>query len=229
MYSGVPIHWPMRVTRSTVGQRLADGLGDAEVDDLRDRLIGLSCHQNVRGLEVAVNDALLVCVLHASADVEEELDAVLSREALVVAVLGQRLAPDQLHDEVGTAGRGDAGVEDARDVAVVHAGERLSLGVEAGEHLLAVHTQLDQLEGHLAAHRLELLGTPDLAHAASAELLEQLVRPDPALDLGAFDGVGEVFEEGSLQGSARYEKAVVVLDFEVQRRQKARVVPDLAV
>jgi len=44
--------------------------------------------------------------------------------------------------------------------------------------LLAVHTLLDDLQRHLAPHRLGLLGEPDLAHAALAELLRQTVVPD---------------------------------------------------
>ena len=41
-----------------------------------------------------------------------------------------------------------------------------------------VHARLDELQGHLAADRLRLLGHADGAHAALADLLQQLVRAD---------------------------------------------------
>ena len=42
---------------------------------------------------------------------------------------------DQLHDEVGPAGVGGAGVEDPGDVGVVHQRQGLALGLEAGDDL----------------------------------------------------------------------------------------------
>ena len=71
-----------------------------------------------------------------------------------------------------------AGVEDLGDVGVVHQGQGLPLGLEAGEHLLRVHARLDDLQRHQALDRLGLLGHPDRAHAAFADLLQQLVRAD---------------------------------------------------
>ncbi len=45
----------------------------------------------------------LVGVLHGLADQEEQLQPLARREPHLVAVVGDRDAPDQLHDEVGTA------------------------------------------------------------------------------------------------------------------------------
>ena len=41
-----------------------------------------------------------------------------------------------------------------------------------------VHARLDDLQGHLAADRLPLLGHVDDAHAAFADLLQELVAAD---------------------------------------------------
>ena len=97
---------------------------------------------------------------------------------VLVAVAGDRDALDQLHDEVGPARVGRAGVEDLGDVGVVHQGQGLPLGLEAGEDLAAVHAGLDDLQGDHALHRLGLLGHVDGAHAAFADLLQQLVGAD---------------------------------------------------
>jgi len=47
-------------------------LGDAEVDHLRHRLVAVERDQHVRRLEITVDDAFLVRVLDAVADLLEE-------------------------------------------------------------------------------------------------------------------------------------------------------------
>ncbi len=75
-------------------------------------------------------------------------------ELVLVAVVGDRHALDQLHDEVGPAGRRRAGVEHLGDVRVVHQRQGLPLGLEAGDDLARVHARLDDLERDLAPDRL---------------------------------------------------------------------------
>ena len=58
---------------------------------------------------------------------------------------------------------------------MVHQRQRLPLGLEAGDDLLGVHAQLDDLERDAAADRLLLLGHVDHAAAAFADLLQQFV------------------------------------------------------
>ena len=70
------------------------------------------------------------------------------------------------------------------DVGMVHHGQGLALGLEPGDDLLRIHARLDDLQRHLAAHGLRLLGHVDDAHAAFADLLQQLV--------GADDRAGDV-------------------------------------
>ena len=58
---------------------------------------------------------------------------------------------------------------------VIHQRQRLPLLLEPLQHGPGVHAGLDQLQGDLALDRLGLLGDPDLAHAAFADLLLQRV------------------------------------------------------
>ena len=58
---------------------------------------------------------------------------------------------------------------------MVHQGQGLPLGLEAGDDLLGVHARLDDLQRDLAADRLLLLGHIDDAKAAFADLLAELV------------------------------------------------------
>jgi hypothetical protein len=61
---------------------------------------------------------------------------------------------------------------------MVHEGEGLALGPEAGDDLARVHAGLDDLQRDETFDRLGLLGHPDGPHAALADLLDQLVRAD---------------------------------------------------
>ena len=85
---------------------------------------------------------------------------------------------DQLHDEVGPAGFCGAGVVHLGNVRVVHHGQGLTLGLEAGDHLLGVHAQLDDLQGDRPLDRVLLLGQIDGAEPTLAEQLEELVAAD---------------------------------------------------
>ena len=130
-----------------------------------------------------MDDPLLMGMLDRTADVDEDPQSLLRREVVLVAVLRDRDAPHVIHHEVGPAALGRPGVEDLGDVRVVHQGQRLPLGLEARDHLLGVHAQLDDLQGHLAADRLLLLGHVDVAEAAFADLLQELVGADQRADV----------------------------------------------
>ena len=155
-----------------------DGLGDAEVDDLGDRHAVVERDHHVGGLDVAMDDPLLMGVLHGLADLDEQLQPLAVVRLILVAVIREGDAVDQLHHEVGPARFGRARVKHLGDVGVVHHGQGLPLGLEAGDHLPGVHARLDDLQGHLAANRLPLLGHVDHAHAPFADLLQELVAAD---------------------------------------------------
>ena len=58
-----------------VGQPLFGGLGDAEINHLGHRHAVVGYDQNVGGLDVAMNDALLVRVLDGLANLDEQIEA----------------------------------------------------------------------------------------------------------------------------------------------------------
>ncbi len=139
----------------------------------------LDRNEDVLGLDVPVNDALLVGVLDGLAELHEQVQALLDVELVPVAVLGDGHAGDVLHHEVRSAILGRSGVEDLGHTGVVHHGQRLSLGLEPGDDLPGVHAQFDDLEGHAATDRFRLLSQVDHAHPALAEAFENLVPADP--------------------------------------------------
>jgi hypothetical protein len=84
---------------------------------------------------------------------------------------------------------------------MVHQGQGLTLGLEAGKHLARVHAFLDKLEGDAPLDRFDLLGHPDGTHAASASVdpLQKFVAIDPVIRLFGCPDV-----EGSSSGSRDY-------------------------
>ncbi len=158
---------------AAIGQPCAGGLGNAEIDHLGHRPAVVEGDQDVRRLEVAVDHALLVGVLHGLADRDEQRQPLAGRQPGPVAIVGDRHALDQLHHEIGAA-LGLPCIQDLGDVRMIHQGQRLPLLVEAGEHPLGVKAGANHLDGDAAVHGLDLVGDPDLAHAPFAELLAEL-------------------------------------------------------
>jgi hypothetical protein len=65
-------HLPHPGHECPIGELTAQGLGDAEVDDLHHRLVFLYRYQDVGRLQVPVDDALLMGVLNGVTHVSEE-------------------------------------------------------------------------------------------------------------------------------------------------------------
>ena len=107
----------------------------------------------------------------------------LSRPWSQYSVIGHAL--DEFHHKKRPACIGRTGVEHLGDVEVFHHGEGLPLGLEAGDHLGAVHAGFDDLQRDPAADRPILFGHEDGAHAPLADFLQQLVGTNPAAS--AFD------------------------------------------
>ena len=144
----------------------------AEVDDLRDRAAVQAHHEQVRRLQVAVDDPLLMRVLDPVADREEELEALPCREPVLVAVRGDRIPGYELHHEERQPFVGRTRVEDLGDVRVRHARQGLALGFESGDHLGAVHPGLDDLQSHPA--RNDAIGNWDLMTGAAGLEVDRL-------------------------------------------------------
>ena len=80
-----------------VGQRLLERLGDAEVDHLDDGAAILFRHEHVGGLQVTVDDCLLMRMLDRSTEIDKQRQTVLDGQAGFVTVLGDGDPFHQLH------------------------------------------------------------------------------------------------------------------------------------
>ena len=111
-------------------------------------------HQDVPGFEIAVHDRLLMRVLHPFANFDEQLEPFANPELLAVAVVGDGLPGDILHDEVRLAIGRRSGVEHLGDAGMVHDRERLPLGIKALQHGIVVTSDPDKFERNLTVNRL---------------------------------------------------------------------------
>src|SRR5262245_18887356 len=110
-------------------------------------------------------------VLNPLADLHEQLQALANRKPDAVAVLCDWNPRDVLHYKERPSFRSGASIEYSRDCGMIHHRQGLPLGLEAGDNLASVHTQLDDFDRDLPANGLLLLGLPHFAHDAFADLL----------------------------------------------------------
>jgi hypothetical protein len=125
-----------------------------------------------------VDHPLLVSVLHPLANLAEEVQPLLGVEAVAVAVVRDGDSLHVLHCEERPSLVRRPGFEGPGDVRVAHQGQGLAFRLEPGQHLLRVHSPLDELQSHSTAHRPLLVGLPHLAHPAFADLLKESVVSD---------------------------------------------------
>src|SRR5205085_8896123 len=118
-------------------------LSNAEVQKLRRAVVR---DQNVRGLEVAVNDKILVRVSYGRADFSKKFQTLYYGERLRVAVVMYLLAFHILHDEVRQTVFRCASVKKTRDVGMIQRGQNLSFVAEAAHYEIRIHAALYQLD-----------------------------------------------------------------------------------
>jgi len=157
---------------------MADGFGDAEVDDFGGGAAFADADEDVGWLEVAMDQAFVVGVLNSFAYRDEEFEAIPEIQVVMIAIGRNRLAGNVLHHEVGAAIGSRSRIKDLRDVGMVHDRKGLALLLESGQNLAGIHAGVDDFEGDPLHHRLAALGEPDGAEAADAEDFEEFVGAD---------------------------------------------------
>ena len=125
-----------------------------------------------------MNDAFLVSMLDGMANLDEQLKATGRIEMVLVAIVGDPDAANQFHHEVRPARLRRAGIQDARDIGVIHHRQRLSLGLKSSDDAARIHPELDHFERDAAANRLRLLSDIDDATATFAQFFTNLVVAD---------------------------------------------------
>jgi hypothetical protein len=147
-------------------------LGDAEI---RHHRVTQLVEHDVVGLHVAVHDAVLVRVAQRTRGLNQQVADLGRRQPPApLQLLGERLAPQQLHHDVGDAG-GPADAIDRDDVGVLEPRRRPRLALEALDELgVERERERQDLERHLPL-QLPLAGAEHDRHPAATELFDDLV------------------------------------------------------
>ncbi len=157
---------------------------DAGRQHARVRSVGVRgrLHEDVVGLEIAMDDALLVRVMHRVAHPRDHLEAFALAQGVRLGKLQQRRPLDKLHGEIrpqksplGVGAR--AGFIDLRDAGMEQLAHRAGFLSKPPEQAAADHARMDDLERH-APRGIFLLGFIDDAHAAAPDLAHDLEAPD---------------------------------------------------
>ncbi len=193
--------------------------GNAEVEQFD---LSFRRDQRVRGLQVAMDDEILVCILNRVAHGREQDEPVPDAERLAIAVRRDGFACHVFHGEVRPAVGGDAAVEEARDVRVLKARENLALAEKAPQNLSAVRPAADQLECDLLFElAVGAIREEHTAHATVANLAYQPVRPDAI--------AGLVLLVGGVRGGRRDQPRGVHHRWSVEELRGVRVGGDESV
>src|SRR5688572_4685337 len=157
---------------------LVEQLGDAEVEKLWHLVSG---DENVRWLQVAVDDKMLVRIGDGCADLSEQSQALVERQLTSAAVLIDRFAVDMLHHEIREAVAGGAAIEKPCDVWMVEPGENLPFMAKPLEYRVGIHSALNQLDGDAHVElRIAALGQVDGSHPATAKFADDAIDTDLA-------------------------------------------------
>ena len=196
-----------------LGQRFLNRFGDTKIDDLRYRLPILDGNENIRGLQVAVNNALLVGVLDGVAKLNKKSQAFLERELIRLAVIGNPNSANQLHHEKRATRCGCPAIQHACNARMIHERERLAFGFEPGHDALGVHAQLDHLNRNLAPNGFALLRPINDAEAPLADLLQKFVSANAVANLLLVEGelAGDFHGVPERLGDTLFEESVLLI------------------
>ena len=153
--------------------------------------------ENVRRLDVAVDDAFLVRMLDRLTNLDEQFEPFLGGKLVLVAVIGDANAPHQFHHKVGPARFGCARIQHFSDVGMIHHRQRLPLRLKPCNHRLGVHAQLDDLQRDTSPDRLGLFGDIDHAATTFTDFFEQFVTAE-GLAHGFVRRIGQIEFDGGL-------------------------------
>ncbi len=163
------------------GEQFGRGdMGHAEVEHLW--LAGV-IHKDVARLQVAMNDTLVMSVLHRVAHLRQQLQARSRVQSAISRVLVHRHTANELHGEEGPAVHTDARFVHLRDTGMLQPRQDFCFVSEAAEQLGCCASRANHLESNGAA-RVVLFGLVNGPHATFAVSPQDAVAADESRQPG---------------------------------------------
>ena len=129
-----------------------------------------------------MDDRLLMGMLDTLTNLSKEQETISNAEPVLVAITGDGEAGNVFHDEVGAPFWRGPGVENLRDVRVLHQRQRLAL--DSNRTTAApCHARLDQLKRDRTMKGRGLFRAPHFPHAAGANHLHEPERTNGEKEL----------------------------------------------
>ena len=170
-HAGLRVGGTCRPAGLVVRRNHLDPLREAEVQDLE---MPVLVDEQVLGLQVPVDDALLVGGGEAPGNLDRVVDRLLRREGPRLEFLAQRFAFQKLHDGIGDAVLRPE-VEDREDVRMRERRDRLRLALEPGQRLgIGRDGERQDLDRHVPVELL-IPSPVHLSHAARADRRKDFV------------------------------------------------------
>jgi hypothetical protein len=132
-------------------------------------------HLHIRGLDIAVDDALLMSVLDGFANLQEQTKSLFNGKFLKVTVFGDWDAFDIFHYKVWSADLGGSSIKHMRNVGVFQQGQSLPFGLKASNYLLGIHARLDDFQRDPAFDWSLLFGKVNYTAATFSQYAEEFV------------------------------------------------------
>ena len=136
-------HRCLHRTRMIAGSQ---NFGDAEVEQFRNTVRG---HQDVRWLQIPVNDQIGMRILNRGTDLAKQLQPLGGREPLRIAELIERFALDEFHHEIRPPIPRRAAVQQPRDVRVIQSRQDLTLRAKPADDELRRDAPAEYLHCYL--------------------------------------------------------------------------------
>ena len=149
------------------------GLGQSKIQQLRARF----GEHDVSGLQVAMHNAVTVCRLQHLGNFKPVLQRLLERQRTFFQPVGERLALQQLHDQIiGPVLRAD--VVEMADMRVAQGRNRFGLAFKTRfEIRVGTKMRWQDFDGYISTQS-GVARTVHLAHAACTQRRLDLVRPE---------------------------------------------------
>ena len=212
-----------RRARFVAGLLVLGPLRQTEVEDLQ---VAVFRDEEVFGLQVSVDDPLLVRRGEAFGDLEGEVHGLLRRDGPRVEPVAQRHALEELHHEKVTGRRGRrAGDffegEDGGNVGVAQRGERFRFPFEPGLALFTFQEILGQDLDRDIPREARVSRPIDLTHSAGPQRSENLVGAEPRAGRERHS-VRRFYARAAGRRSSRFRPGRVLRTSRTPRRRAAR-------
>src|SRR3954471_22526512 len=104
----------------------------------------LGGNENVAGLQVAMDDEILMGELNGAANLHEQTKLVFDGQSFLAAEIRYRPALDIFHHEIGEVVVGYSAIKEPRDIGMLEASQNLAFDLKTAQHFVGIGPALEE-------------------------------------------------------------------------------------